>query len=526
MEAPAARTADPLGPFTINHMSPAAFVVGGEDVTEPIGLSPLPEFPGYERMLDAPVPSATGVYMHAVDTPEPGAELRVLAHGAGATGRVVFASRSVTAVPADGVSWTRTTSPDGLPTFVFSLAPEAELVFEVSNIDLPVFVRDFSQQAYVGADAVPSAGPDFSLELRDRHSYSAADFDGDGERDLFIAGGGYGGAIERYARWARDELLLARRDGFVRGGAPPKGICRGRASAAPDANRDGLPDVFVDCEGAEPRLHLNTGEPGVWQTRELDVDGSGYRWLNVDRDRPIELLAFSDTAMTVYEGGVEREYSVPLRGAPAGTPAVGDLLGRGRPQILVSSPAGSTLIDRRRALDPARYGLPGTGYAAAIVDVDNDGDRDVHLAPQGLYLRGKGTRLRAAGALEITAPYVALNWADLDGDGRRDPLALSGKGPFSPAKRILRWRNRSRAGNWIAVDSASLQLGDRIEVRAGGESQVGWVGESEGSRWSDTHRRVYFGVGHARRARVLVRPARGKAERFRVRAGRVLDPAR
>lgn len=526
LDAPGEPARAPLAPFTINHMFPATLLAGGEDVTVEAGLSPLPAFPGYERLQDAPAPGAPGLYVHASDAPDrAGAELRLLAHAMPASGRVVFASRSVSAVAAEGVSWQRRTTPDGLVSFSFTIAPGAALVFDVANNDLPVFVRDSAQPTWVGPDAVPAAGPDFTLELRDRHSYSSADFDGDGDRDLFIAGGGYGGAIERYARWARDELLLARGGSFRRGPAPPKAICRGRASAAPDADRDGLADVFVDCEGASPRLHLNRGG-GRWDTRELEVEGTTFRWLGADRDRAVELLAFGPTAMTAYEGGVEREYSVALRGAPSGPPAVGDLLGLGRPVVYVPSTDGSTLVAGRRALDPVELGLPDASTAAAIVDVDNDGARDLHLAPQGLYLQDGGGRFEATGRLGVEAAYVALTWADLEGDGRRDLLALSGKGPFAPAKRIRRFRNRTQAGNWLAVDSAELMLGDRIEVRAGGERQVGWVGESEGSRWSDTHRRVYFGLGEARRASVVVRPARGGKLTFEARANRVIDPAR
>jgi hypothetical protein len=524
MQAPGTRATGPLSPFTINHMFPAGIDVGGEDATAAVGLSPLLAFPGYERLEDAPVPAEPGLYIHTSDEPDrAGAQMHFLAHEAAVTGQVRFATRSVSAVPAEGVVWERTVTDSGLAEFSFTLAAGAELVFDVANVDLPVFVEDVDQPAFLGPGAIPSRGPRFTIELRDRHSYSSADFDADGDRDLFIAGGGYGGAIDRYPEWAHDELLIDGGSAFRPGVAPPKAICRGRASAAPDANRDGLADIFVDCEEASPRLHINGAAGKYWKTRVLDVDGTGFRWANVDSDRPVELLAFGDEAMTVYERGTVRDYSVPLRGAPSGTPAVGDLLGTGAPQIYVPSPGGSTLIDGHRSLDPRKLGLPGRSAAVAIADVDNDGARDVHLAPQGVY-RQKSRRFEKTGLLRVTAPYVALNWADLDADGRRDLLALSGKAPFAPAKRILRSRNRTKAGNWLAVDSPGLMLGDRIEVQAGGERQVGWVGESEGSRWSDTHRRVYFGVGDARRARVTIRPAKGERIQRRTRTNRVVTP--
>jgi hypothetical protein len=519
-----------LSPFTINHFFPSALLRRGRDVTAEAALSPLPAFPGYERLGEAPEPGSPGLYVHGVRAPaQNGAQLVLRAHEQPAWGRLLFASRTVTIAEANDVTVERRRMSD-MHEFTFLMASGGSLVLNVVSIDLPVFVSDVPEPAFVGADAVPSAGPDFQLELRDRHSYAAADFDGDGSRDLFIAGGGYGDRIDRYERWGRDELLLSRGGRLAAVPAPAKDGCRGRESAAPDANGDGRADIFVACEGARPLLHLQGQEPGEWSSERLAASGERYVWADLDADGSIDLLSFRGALMSVHEGGVRLKYTVELAAPPSGRPVFGDLLSRGRrPALFVPSTEGSTLVLGRRAVAPTRFGLPARSGAAAIVDVDNDGRRELHLAPQGLFRQrvagrpGK-PRFRRWSGPRIAAPLVGLSWEDSDRDGARDLLALSGRGAFAPYKRIHRFENRTRGGRWLAVDSAALPLGERIAVRAAGRRSVGWVGEAEGSLHSDTHRRVYFGLGKARRATVRIGTERGAAPPIRTRTNRLLRP--
>jgi hypothetical protein len=509
-----------LSPFTINHKFPSAVLIGGRDRTAEIGLSPTPEFPGFEQLHRTPELGRPGLYLYARDRPgHKPARLFLRAHEGPASGQLFFTTKAVRVFDSAAAEVRKRRTDSGLVRIRFSIAAGGFANLELSNLDLPIWVRDAEQPTFVGADAVRSSTPDFRLDLRDRHSYAAADFDGDGAPDLFIASGGHGGGIWRFRGVVQDELLL-NRGGVLRAGERQldKGLCRGRDAAAPDINTDGRADIFVSCQEAKPQVYLQGG----WRMRKLPAPAEFHRWANVDSDPAIELLAVSERRLVVYHRGRRKQYAVRLNGNAAAAPVVADLFERGRPVIFVPSRHHSTVVVGRRALDPRDLGLPKEAGAAAVVDFDNDGYRDLHLGRHGIYRQTSPRSFERTGRLKIRGKHVALNWADLDNDGRRDLLALSGRRAFIPKQRARQWMNRTRGGRWLAVDAPQAMLGDRIVVRAGGRRRVGWVGESEGSHFSDTHRRVYFGLASAKRARVTLRPAHGKAKRRTTRTNRLI----
>jgi hypothetical protein len=175
---------------------------------------------------------------------------------------------------------------------------------------------------------------------------------------------------------------------------------------------------------------------------------------------------------------------------------------------------------RFREADPRRFDLPRKSSAAAIVDYDNDGDSDVDLAPQGLF-ENRGGGHRKLDRLASEGRYAMLSWPDLDNDGRRDYLAATGIGPFQPRLDITEKLNRTEGGRWLEIDVPDA-LGARVTVRAGKRTYTGWSGAAEGSRWSDAHRRVYFGLDRARRARVAIHLPEGGTKRFRTATNRVV----
>jgi len=509
-----------LAPFTLNHKYRSSLVLGNRDMTARLGLSPGYGFPGLEYLGAAPPPmSAPGLYLHITASPPSrnGAVLHLRASGVPAAGRLVFnvRERDLGKATASSATLTRGAAA-GRPRVDFSIEPGGHIDLVVRHVDAPISVRDVSTQAFVGALAVPAGRPSFDLTLRDRHSYATGDFNDDGRQDIFIASGGLGGDIADpvLTGVVEDEVMAMRRDGTYGSiGGLSKGTCRGRESAAPDIDGDGLTDIFVGCEGEQPVVYL---QGDGFQPRTLPVGGDRYRWANVDGRRDLELLAFGKGRMTVYSRGTSRDYAVRLRGEPTGVPALGDPFGSGKPTLLVPSRHGSTIIRGRRASSPKRWGLPGRSTAAAFVDVDNDGREEVHLADDGFFALHRGSfRRRDDIRLRVGSEQPILNWADLDNDGRRDLIAGEFDRFFPLRIKTTEYRNRRKGGNWLEVDTVDA-LGAKVVVRAGGRRSVGWVGESEGSRWSDAHRRVYFGLGEARRAWVTVFTQTGRiAERTR-----------
>jgi hypothetical protein len=516
-----------LNPFTLNHKYRSSLLSGSRDLTAELGLSPSYGFPGFEYLDQAPADlTKPGLYLYATDhvgTRDP-AVLHLRSSGVGSRGTIAFAVREDNVAIAHTHRATILRRTDGgRIVFDFDVAPGGEVDIEVQHIDVPIQVRGVTLPTYVGADAVLADGPDFVLTLRDRHSYALADFTGDGRQDIFIASGGLGGEIVMpdFAGAVEDEMMAAQPDGTFRNvGGLAKGDCRARASAAPDVDGDGSPDIFVSCEGDRPLLY---SRGNGWTRETLPAEGEQYRWANVDRDLAPELLAFRDDRMVVWSRGVHRDYSVRLRGRPAGPPAIGDLFGTGRTTIYVPSRSGSTLIDGKRGTNPVRRGLPRASTAAAFVDYDNDGRREVHLGGDGLYelRRGRYRRLRALGFLRVGSRHPLLSWVDLDNDGRRDLLATKSDRLLPTRIHTMLLRNRTKGGNWLEVDTTDA-LTARVRVRAAGRTQTGWVGESEGSRWSDGHHRVYFGLGRARWATVTLITEQGRST-LRTRTNRLID---
>ena len=518
-------TAEPA-PFTLNHKYRSSLLIGGRDATAALGLSPSYGFPGLEYLqAPAPPPAAPGLYLYISDRPHAAenAVVHLRSVGTPAAGRLVFAVRETDLeIKETEVATVSRGSVGGRLTVDFSIQPGGRVDISTQHVDLPILARGMPAPTFVGAAAVAADRPDFELTLRDRHSYATGDFNDDGREDLFILSGGLGDGIAdpAYRDLIEDEVMALGPDGTYENiGGLTKGTCRGRGSAAPDADGDGLVDLFVGCEGESPILYLH-GQG--WQRTALPLRGEQYRWANVDGRPDPELLVFRDRRMVVYSRGTHRDYSVPLRGAPSGTAAVGDLFGTGRPVLLVPSRQGSTLIRGRRARSPRRWGLPDRATAAAFVDVDNDGRREVHLADAGLYSRHDrhGRSFRPVPGtkrlLHVGGAHPILNWADLDGDGRRDLLAGICDRYFPRRIRARELLNHhradQRAGHWLEIDTTDALTGT-VTVRAGGRRYTGWVGESEGSRWSDAHRRVYFGVGRARHAEVTLRTEQGRVTR-------------
>jgi hypothetical protein len=545
-----------LAPFTTNHKFRASLKLGRKDHTARLGLSHTPAYPGFEYLTKKPQLSNSGLYIYAQDHPKnkEGGALFLRAFGTSSRGKISFINkanllktyRSSAQITRDGrqvnvhfdiarggfikikPNLSVHSEVDRGDTLEQSLPddlqpedpqPEADQEHDLEE-ELPVElnVKRADSPVFIGAKAIPLKSEARRLILQDRHGYTSSDFNGDGVADLFIASGGFGGGISK-PKWAgipSDELFYFSNGRFEeQTGLLDKGTCRGRETSSPDVNGDGRADIFIGCEGARPVLYTN----GNWQRKTLPVRGHSYRWANIDKSPGLELLVFKGKRMHVYARGTRKRYSVRLRGAISGAPAIGELNKRGKATIIVPSKKGSTVIVGRKARSIKKLGLPEESRGASIVDVNNDGKRDIYLSPQGLYIN-QGKRFKKAKAPQTKGKFVILNWADLNNDGRRDLLATKAKREFASSMKTKKYYNNYPKRRWLEID-ASDYLGARITVKTSNKRLVGWVGESEGSRWSDTHRRVYFGLGKAKRAEVTVQ-TQTKRHRFVTKTNRIV----
>ena len=275
-----------------------------------------------------------------------------------------------------------------------------------------------------------------------------ADYDGDGDLDLFV---GFGGATPN--RLYRNDA------GVLTDVAQSAGIAdaRGTLSAAwADFDVDGDPDLLLGfAPGAQSVIKLYRNDGGA---RFVDVasaagvarDSGRVRqvtWVDYDGDRDLDLfVAFRDRPNAMFRnvGGLFTDVAsqIGLADTRRTVGAVwfdydedGDLDAYvanmdGDANALMRNDRGR-FVDVAQALGVAAGGrevgnaMQGT-VRPCVADVNNDGHLDLFMAnygPNGLFLnhgRGRFENASAAWGVNIDGRYDTCAFADFDNDGRLD----------------------------------------------------------------------------------------------------------
>jgi hypothetical protein len=274
-----------------------------------------------------------------------------------------------------------------------------------------------------------------------------ADYDGDGDLDLFV---GFGGATAN--------RLYRNDSGVFADVASSAGIAdaRGTLSAAwADYDADGDPDLLVGfAPGAQPLLKLYRNEGGRFTdvARETGIARDSGRvrqvvWVDYDGDRDLDLfVAFRERANALLRNDSGKFTDVAAQVGVADTRRTvgavwfdfdedGDLdLYTGN---MDGDANGLMRNDGGRFIDVApTAGLAWGGrepnnaangtVRPCAADVNNDGHVDVFAAnygKNGLFLNLGNGRFRDASAewkIDIDGRYDACAFADFDNDGKLD----------------------------------------------------------------------------------------------------------
>jgi predicted Zn-dependent protease len=361
-------------------------------------------------------------------------------------------------------------------------------------------------------------------------SAALADFDGDGDLDLYVC---------HYVVWDADDPRL----------------CRNEATGAFMSCNP------VSCLARPDHIFRNDGTRFVDVTAEagiVDRDGRGLGVVaaDLDDDGRIDLFVANDkSANYLFHnlGGFRFEEVAESAGVSAGAAggyqagmgvACGDFDGDGRLDLAVTNYYGEStslyqnigsglFTDRTATSGLARASRLVLGFGAAFLDADNDGwldlltanghtddlgDAPYEMPAQVLAGLGDGRltdRTESSGpAIPILRLGRGLAVGDLDNDGRTDALLVSHNQPLAYL------HNRTEhTGHWVSFVLEGRRanrdgVGARITVKAGGRQ---WLAERTGggSYLSASDPRPHFGLGAtARIDDVEVRWPSGQVDRF------------
>jgi hypothetical protein len=394
----------------------------------------------------------------------------------------------------------------------------------------------------------------------------AADYDNDGDRDLFVT------------NYGRDSLYLNNGDGTFTDVTAKAGVGSELWSLGAsffDFDRDGLLDLYVggylvfdpeyrnfyaaeafpgplSYQGQKDILYRNKGDgtfedvtraAGVYSTRgramglsACDIDDDGDEDLYVANDGMENYLYRNRGNGTFEEIALRTGTAFGQNGEATSAmgPEFGDYDGDGLIDLLVPDMGygclyrntGKGLFEEKSAeMGIAAVLGQYTSWSGNFLDYDHDGVLDVfivngdahHLEPEeDTLFRGESGRpfvdvSAASGpAFKLKAVGRGSAAGDFDDDGDLDLLVLNLNGPA----RLYR-NDGSNRGNWIMVRTVGTAgnrdgIGARIRVTSGGTTQVRDIRSSSGYL-SQSDPRAHFGVGKSKKVdRIEVRWPSGR----------------
>src|SRR5215831_4101178 len=286
---------------------------------------------------------------------------------------------------------------------------------------------------------------------------SAADFNGDGWIDLFVANDSQ-----------PNQLWINQHDGTFKNTALAAGVAltaEGKAEAsmgvdAADADNDGDDDLFITEQNGEGHnLYVNDGKGGFEDqsarsglaAASLAFTGFGTAWFDFDNDGWLDLLTVNGAVQTI-QALAQAHDPFPLHQ----TKQLFRNVGHGRFED-VSAKAGRV------------FELSEVGRGAAFGDIDNDGDTDVVInnnnGPVRLLINNVGNKnhwigvgARVGARVEIIRKNSPTLWrrARVDGSyaSANDPRALVGLGESSdtPIVRVHWPDGRTTDAKDVAID--------------------------------------------------------------------------
>ena len=366
-----------------------------------------------------------------------------------------------------------------------------------------------------------------------------ADYDGDGDLDLFV---GFNGALNRLYRNDAGTLLDV---------AAQVGVAEARATRAVawgDFDSDGDPDLLVGfAPGRESLVKLYRNDRGrfsdVARVAGLALDSGAVRqpvWVDFDGDGDLDLfLAFRDRANALFRNDSGRftdvATAVGLADPRKSVGAVwfdydedGDLdlyvanmdgnangLWRNDRGTFVDDAAGAGLMWGGRLPGDASNGT----VRPCVADVNNDGHLDLFMANygrNGVFLNrgaGKFEDVSAMWGMTIDARHDACAFADFDNDGNIDVYV---NGTVTGGKSYRDYLYRNEGTNFVDVTPMNIEVLEAdhgvqwADFDGDGDEDLALTG-SQAAGMHHLMRNLLSGTDPRRSLRVAVTDSAGRA---------------
>lgn len=532
--------------FTSNHFAKQNIWFGsnsgfGKAPIDRLGISPDLDFLGIENMEEPPKKEreALYIYWHKFELviENLGKDPNTL-HGQ------IELPSTVDSRVDHGTAEIKSTHRSGITSLEFTMEANSQIIIQPDLVAVPVTLtlsrEEYSTPILVGDHLSAPAEDRFTFFLKDRHGIAWHDRNGDGILDFFVARGGLKGRMEEQpdSLVYKDELFvsnagaLSYREQLASSKWNKRG-CSMHQVAWVDVNADGLMDLYATCrrKGQKNQLFIAQGDSFVESagTFNLDFDSQWkgpFLWIDTDNDADQDLLIENNGAIWLYKNSDGRfmGHKVPDSECRAVKFAVADVDNDSDFDVFVSAVQKSLLLTNKggsfNARNPKDFGLPSSSYSANWVDYDNDGLKDLHVLPGGIFRQANHMQFVPTNQLsfifDIAHAESRTTWFDMDNDGDRDVvMAVKYKPSFwetilskfgHAAPLIVDWHlsvyeNLTNGGNWLQIELRQIKgnpsiVGAEVKVKAGQSKWWSSVGESEGSHYSQGHYRQYFGLGN------------------------------
>lgn len=344
-------------------------------------------------------------------------------------------------------------------------------------------------------------------------SASWADFDRDGDLDLYVGNEAY--PCQLFENKGGKFTEITKQAGVVNGG-PTKAVSFG------DYDQDGWPDIYVsNLGGANLMYHNQRDGTFVNVAKELGVEGPFFSfpiWFwDANNDGLLDLYVSS------YKPGLEH-VSGDYLGLPETT----------EPDAFYFGTADGKFEDRREQYGFTRVTQP---MGCNTGDIDNDGFLDFYigtgfvdyegLIPNLLFHNDAGQKFSditfSANVGHLQKGH-AVSLADFDNDGDLDVFAVMGGWFSGDAFARALFANPGNKHNWLDVQLRGQQsnrygIGARMHVtltKSNGETQHIYRWMDSGGSFGANPLRAHFGLSDCERIDSLEVhwPTTGKTQKF------------